>query len=59
MKTSSLWNHLDLTSARVVEVVWDPSARRLWINTENGCVGRIYNVEQFHFRQSPAPVEGR
>jgi hypothetical protein len=48
---------LDLTKARIVEVVWDPNSRRLWINTEDGCVGRIYNVEEFHYRETPADLE--
>jgi hypothetical protein len=37
----------------LVEVVRDPVSRRLWINTENGNVARIYNVERFHFHQTP------
>jgi hypothetical protein len=43
----------DLTHVRILEVVWDPISRRLWANTENGCVFRAYNVEKFHFRQAP------
>jgi len=42
-----------LTHAAFVEVVYDPNSKRLWINTENGCVARIYNIGNFHFRQSP------
>jgi hypothetical protein len=52
---AALTGGLDLTRARVVEVTWDPVGRSLWINTEDGCVGRIYNVEKFSFR-SPAQV---
>lgn len=47
------WTGLDLTKAHVVEVVWDATSRRLWINTEEGCVGRIYNVGEFHYRETP------
>ena len=28
-------------------------SKRLWVNTENGNVCRIYNIGDFHFRQSP------
>jgi len=35
---------LDMTGARFVEVQWDETARRVWINTERGLVGRIYGV---------------
>jgi hypothetical protein len=47
----------DLTHARILEVVWDKYSRRLWANTENGCVFRAYNVEEFHFRQAPDNAE--
>jgi hypothetical protein len=42
---------MDLTHADTVEVVWDPVSRRLWINTEAGNVGRIYNIDKFDFKQ--------
>lgn len=48
---------LDLTEAHAVEVVWDAINRRLWINTEHGCVGRIYNVGEFHYRETPTNSE--
>jgi hypothetical protein len=41
---------LDLTSARWVEVQWDETARRVWINTERGLVGRIYGVGEFIYK---------
>jgi hypothetical protein len=47
-----VWSGFDLPHAKTVEVLWDSAARRLWINTEDGCIGRIYNVEQFHFREA-------
>jgi len=43
----------DLTHATFVEVVYDAQSKRLWVNTENGNVCRIYNIGDFHFRQSP------
>ena len=42
--------YLDLASAASVEVLWDARSRRLWINTEHGNVGRIYNVGEFNFK---------
>jgi hypothetical protein len=44
---------LDLVKAHIVEVVWDSNSRRLWVNTEHGCVGRIYNIEEYHYRETP------
>ena len=54
---AALAGGLELTHARVVEVVFDPSSRTLWINTEDGCVGRICNIEEYHYRATPAPAE--
>lgn len=48
---------LDHIKADIVEVVWDPNSRRLWINTEDGYVCRIYNVGEFHYREEPANLE--
>ena len=52
-----VWSGFDLPSARVVEVTWDSAVRRLWVNTEDGCIGRIYNIEQFHFREAPGGTD--
>jgi hypothetical protein len=43
----------DLTHATFVEVVYDAHSKKLWVNTENGNVCRIYNIGDFHFRQAP------
>jgi hypothetical protein len=37
-------NVVDLPSARYVEVTHSRDRRRLWINTENGLVLRIYGI---------------
>ena len=55
---TAIGNGLDLTSARWVEVVWEPSSRCLWINTQDGCVGRIYNVRDFRFCRGSSSAEG-
>jgi hypothetical protein len=43
----------DLTRAKFVEVVYDPHSKRLWVNTENGLVCRIYNIGEFINRIAP------
>lgn len=43
----------DLMHATFVEVVYDAQSKRLWINTENGNVCRIYNIGDFTYRAAP------
>lgn len=40
----------DLPAAENVEVLWDPMNRRLWVNTEQGNICRVYNVGNFIYR---------
>ena len=44
---------IDLTDAAWVEVVYDPHSKRLWVNTENGNVFRVYNIGNFMYRETP------
>ena len=55
---TAIGNGLDLTSAKWVEIVWEPLSRCLWINAESGCVGRIYNVQEFRFCRGSSSAEG-
>lgn len=49
-------NKLERTHAKWIEVVWDEHSHRLWINSDEGCIARVYNVQHFHFRSSPPRI---